>query len=74
MFRGHAEPFLSAVNAPEQLGLNPIKKQTLYAGGEGKKGADGTVLAVHADPVYLQGSLRIQPSLTISAGYDHCRC
>jgi len=34
---GSNEPFLSAVNAPEQLGLNPIKKQHLYAGGEGKK-------------------------------------
>merc|ERR1712070_609578 len=34
---GHAEPFLSAVNAPEQLGLNPIKKQHLHGGGDGKK-------------------------------------
>lgn len=33
---GHAEPFLSAVNAPEQLGLNPIRKQHLGA-ADGKK-------------------------------------
>lgn len=33
---GHSEPFLSAVNAPEQLGLNPVKKQHLNAEKAGK--------------------------------------
>lgn len=44
---GHVEPFLSAVNAPEQLGLNPIKKQHLHAGGEKKVKPNNSVLSAH---------------------------
>jgi len=36
-YRGQAVPFLSAVSAPEQLGLNPIKKEHLNTKADNKR-------------------------------------
>eukprot|EP00658_Telonema_sp_P-2_P043668 TRINITY_DN3157_c0_g2_i1.p1 TRINITY_DN3157_c0_g2~~TRINITY_DN3157_c0_g2_i1.p1 ORF type:complete len:458 (-),score=147.91 TRINITY_DN3157_c0_g2_i1:273-1646(-) len=41
------DPFISAVNAPEQLGLNPIKKAALHAGGDKRTKPKNSALTNH---------------------------
>lgn len=44
---GQAIPFLSAVSAPEQLGLNPIRKDHLGSSGKGPAQPKNVVLSNH---------------------------
>ena len=66
------EPFLTAVNAPEQLGLNPIKKAH-PVNENGKPGELPLVLAaVHAaelKTVLMQLNLRTRLCRITNGGY-----